>query len=89
MRKSPITSFRIHKYFGIEELSATDNENIRRGKDSIVDRTRRLFYVCCSRAVRDLAVVFFVPDVAAAVAAVRAKGFFELENVLTLDDLAI
>ncbi len=30
----------------------------------MLDRTRRLFYVCCSRAVKDLAVVLFAADVA-------------------------
>jgi DNA helicase-2/ATP-dependent DNA helicase PcrA len=76
--------FSYGKYWGIEALSDTDRENIAANEDSVLGRTRRLFYVCCSRAVRDLAVVFFVPNVVAAHAAVLAKGIFAAEDVLTL-----
>lgn len=76
------TLFSYGKYFGITELSPTDKANIAEGKDSVVSRTRRLFYVCCSRAVQDLAVVMFVPDVAAAREAVAAKGFFPVRNII-------
>lgn len=64
------------KYLGYTPLSNTDEANIAEGKESVLDRTRRLFYVCCSRAVKDLAVVLFAADVAAARAAViKAKLF--------------
>ncbi|MBY3613525.1 UvrD-helicase domain-containing protein [Rhizobium bangladeshense] len=76
------TLFSYGKYFGITELSPTDKANIAEGKDSVISRTRRLFYVCCSRAVQDLAVVLFVPDVAAARDAVAAKGFFPIQNII-------
>lgn len=75
-------SFSYGKYFGITDLSDTDIENIAAGKDSAIERTRRLFYVCCSRAVLDLAVVWFVPDVDVARAAVLEKGFFFPDDVL-------
>lgn len=54
----------------------------------MLDRTRRLFYVCCSRAVKDLAVVLFVPDVAAARAAIAAKDLFPQTSIRGLDILA-
>jgi DNA helicase-2/ATP-dependent DNA helicase PcrA len=73
--------FSYGKYFGIEELSKTDKENISKGIDSAIERTRRLFYVCCSRAVQDLAVVFFVPDVDAARKAAVATGFFPEDDI--------
>ena len=57
------------------------------GTDSVVDRTRRLFYVCCSRAVRDLAVILFVHDVAAARAALERKAFFRAEDKYLLADI--
>ncbi|MCF1464125.1 ATP-dependent helicase [Agrobacterium vitis] len=81
-------SFSYGKYFGITALSATDIENIAVGKDSAIERTRRLFYVCCSRAVLDLAVVWFAPDVDVARAAVLERGFFRPEDVLSEDVLA-
>lgn len=55
--------FSYGKYFGITPLSDKDQENLREGKDSVVSRTRRLLYVCCSRATKDLAVVLFTSDV--------------------------
>ncbi|MGO4355225.1 UvrD-helicase domain-containing protein [Rhizobium sp. RAF36] len=75
------TLFSYGKYFGITELSKADHDNIAEGKDSVIERTRRLFYVCCSRAIRDLAVVMFVGDVVAAKDAVLAKGFFRPEEI--------
>lgn len=64
------------KYLGYTPLSDTDNANIAEGKESVIDRTRRLFYVCCSRATKDLAVVLFAADVAAARAAVVETKLF-------------
>jgi len=83
--ESQYSLFSYGKYFGTEPLSDKDQENIRDRVDSVVDRTRRLFYVCCSRAVQDLAVVLFVPDVRTAVDALIAKGLFEQQNVHTLE----
>lgn len=64
------------KYLGFTPLSDNDDARIAAGEESVLDRTRRLFYVCCSRAVKDLAIVLFVPDVAAARAAVTAAQLF-------------
>jgi DNA helicase-2/ATP-dependent DNA helicase PcrA len=75
--------FSYNKYFGISDLSETDRSNIADRKDSVLDRTRRLFYVCCSRAVKDLAVVLFADadDVTAAHAKVVASGIFPPDQV--------
>jgi DNA helicase II / ATP-dependent DNA helicase PcrA len=54
--------FSYDKYFGVADLSNTDNENIAQGKDSVIDRTRRLFYVSCSRAKKELVVVYYTAD---------------------------
>lgn len=76
--------FSYGKYFGITPLSDKDQEHEAAGTDSILDRTRRLFYVCCSRAVKDLAVILFVPSVPDALATVTAKRIFDPQNVHTL-----
>ena len=68
--------FSYDKYFGVKELSKGEMENIREGKDTSVERTRRLFYVCCTRALTDLAVVYFSTDAAKAEKQVRASGIF-------------
>lgn len=84
--ESEYNLFSFGKYFGITPLSDRDRENINEGVDSVLSRTRRLFYVCCSRAVHDLAVVLFVPDVHQARTAVVAKGLFAENDIHLLED---
>lgn len=51
--------FSYEKLFGAKDKSKADLENEREGKDSGIDRTRRLFYVTCSRTRRSLAIVAY------------------------------
>lgn len=51
--------FDYEKFLGIKELSASDIKNESLGLDSALSRTRRLFYVICSRAEKSLAVVCY------------------------------
>lgn len=51
--------FSYDKLFGAKELTTTDINNMKSGKETGVDRTRRLFYVACSRAEESLAVVIY------------------------------
>ena len=74
--ESDYNLFSYGKYFGITTLSDKDEENLAKGADSVLGRTRRLFYTCCSRAVQDLAVVLFVPDVAAGRVAITTRRLF-------------
>lgn len=76
--------FSYGKLFGITPPSETDESNLREGKETTIDRTRRLLYVCCSRAVKDLAVVFFADDPAAAHGALVRLGLFPAEDVHNL-----
>ncbi|MES3097707.1 UvrD-helicase domain-containing protein [Sphingomonas aerolata] len=75
------------KYLGFTPLSDNDEARIAAGEESVLDRTRRLFYVCCSRALKDLAVVLFVPDVAAARAAVTRSELFPEYGIRELHQL--
>lgn len=68
--------FSYDKYFGVKPPSQRDLENIRDGKETTVERTRRLFYVCCTRALTDLVVVYFSSEPAVAERQVRAAGIF-------------
>lgn len=80
--------FSYGKLFGVTSLSPKDRENIDEGKESVLDRTTRLFYVCCSRAVGDLAVVMYVAEGDVPLAVDGARQFFEKLSILTLADLA-
>lgn len=75
------------KYFGLRELSDTDRKNQAEGLDTVVDRTRRLFYVCVSRAEKSLAVVLFTADVERARLKLQDSGLTGSARILTLADL--
>lgn len=69
--------FSYDKLFGTKAPSKTDVENKAEGRDSSIDRSRRLFYVTCSRAKRSLAVVYYTSDPPAVKRAAVEKGWFE------------
>jgi DNA helicase-2/ATP-dependent DNA helicase PcrA len=73
--------FSYEKYLGIKQLSDRDEANRKEGKDTVVDRTRRLFYVCCTRALKDLIVVLFTADVAVAHRRITALGLFPADAI--------
>lgn len=80
--------FSYEKFFGLKELSARDRKTLQEGGETGVERTRRLFYVCCTRARQDLVVVLFVADPAAAIAQIRKLGLFPAADILSQDALA-
>lgn len=51
------------------------------GSQSVLDRTRKIFYVCCTRAKENLAVFFHNPD---AQVIAKAKVWFGKDNTLNL-----
>jgi len=77
--------FSYNKYFGITALSDKDRENIEADSDSVLDRTRRLFYVSCSRALKDLVVVFFTQDIDLAHRKIIESNIFPQESICILD----
>jgi DNA helicase-2/ATP-dependent DNA helicase PcrA len=81
--------FSYDKYFGITPPSARDKQNIREGRETSVERTRRLFYVCCTRALTDLVVVFFSTDPTVAERQVRAANIFPADAIHGLVELGV
>jgi DNA helicase II / ATP-dependent DNA helicase PcrA len=79
--------FSYDKYLGIKPLSDSDLANIRDGKDSVVERTRRLFYVCCTRALKDLVVVLFTSDIQTAQRQIAARNLFPESSIHFEDEL--
>ena len=51
--------FSYDKLFGVKEPTETDLRNIQEGRETQLDRTRRLFYVTCSRTQSSLAIVVY------------------------------
>lgn len=79
--------FSYDKYLGIKPLSDRDEKTKLEGKETAVERTRRLFYVCCTRAMKDLIVVLFTADVAVAQRRITALGFFPAYAIHLEDEL--
>lgn len=52
------------------------------GNESVINRTQKLFYVCCSRSKKKLVVFFHKPSMGAIA---KAKSWFGLENVHLVD----
>lgn len=75
--------FSYDKYFGVKPPSKRDLENMAEGTPTAIDRTRRLFYVCCTRALKDLIVVYFTNDPTTAEQRVRALNIFPDEAILS------
>lgn len=75
--------FSYEKYLGLKALSDTDRKHIEAGEETTVDRTRRLFYVSCTRALKDLAVVLFTADPEEAKMHIHKLGLFEDEAIHT------
>jgi DNA helicase-2/ATP-dependent DNA helicase PcrA len=75
--------FSYEKYLGLKAPSETDQKHINAGEETTVDRTRRLFYVSCTRALKDLAVVLFTADPEQAKAHIRQLDLFEDEAIHT------
>jgi DNA helicase-2/ATP-dependent DNA helicase PcrA len=84
--ESTHVQFSYEKYLGLKPPSETDQKRIDAGEETTVDRTRRLFYVSCTRALKDLAVVLFTVDPARAEAHMRQLDLFEGEAIHTVAD---
>lgn len=77
------SQFSYEKYLGLQEPSDTDQTHIDAGEETTMDRTRRLFYVSCTRALKDLAVVLFTEDPESAEAHIRTLSLFEEDSIHT------
>lgn len=73
--------FAYDKFFGAKEKSKADHENEAAGRETGSDRTRRLFYVTCSRTEQSLAIVYYSPDPGLARNAILQYGWFEQGEV--------
>lgn len=76
--------FSYDKLIGTKAKSKTDLENEAAGNDTSIARTRRLFYVTCSRAEESLAIVYYSDNPDAARAALFERGWFGENEIETL-----
>lgn len=73
--------FSYDKLFGAKELSERDIENLAEGKETGIDRTRRLFYVACSRAKESLAIVAYTDNPEIVKVNAMKYGWFEENEI--------
>ena len=76
--------FSYEKLLGAKALTNTDEKNRLEGKDTSVDRTRRLFYVTCSRAQRSLAVIVYTNQADKVASHMSRVGWFEDQEVVRM-----
>jgi len=76
--------FSYGKLLGAKEPTPTDEKNRLDGKDTSIDRTRRLFYVTCSRAQRSLAVIVYTNEVNKVAGHISSNGWFEEQEVIRM-----
>ena len=57
-----VSCLAMKRFFGLKKLSDIDTKNISEGKESSVERTKRLFYVGCTRAKESLAIVLYAEN---------------------------
>lgn len=76
-------NYSYEKLLGLKKLSPTDTKRIKAGEDSTPDRTRRLLYVCASRAMESLAIVLITNDVSVAETAIRESGIASDGRIVT------
>lgn len=73
--------FSYEKLFGAKEKSDADRKNESQGAETTIDRTRRLFYVTCSRAMSSLAIIAYSEKPEMVKARVLAEGWFSETEV--------
>ena len=73
--------FSYDKLFGIKEKTKTDLDNEKEGKDTSEDRTRRLFYVTCSRAQKSLAILAYTDNTEMLRKNLLHKGWFDSSEI--------
>ncbi|MGD9851055.1 MAG: UvrD-helicase domain-containing protein [Nitrospirales bacterium] len=76
--------FSYEKLLGAKALTETDKKNRLEGKDTSVDRTRRLFYVTCSRAQQSLAVVVYTKETDKVADRISSLSWFDEEEIVRM-----
>lgn len=76
--------FSYDKLFGTKDLTDADKKNIKENKETGIDKTRRLFYVACSRAEESLAIVAYTDSPEIVKKNAIDYGWFTENEIITL-----
>lgn len=76
--------FSFEKLFSVKPKTDGDLKNEQEGKETGIDRTRRLFYVTCSRSQQSLAVLAYSANPARVTEHALKAGWFEQPEIETI-----
>lgn len=76
--------FSYEKLIGAKEPSETDKKNVKDGKETVIDRTLRLFYVACSRAEESLAIIIYSDNHSSVSTNLINEGWFDKSEILVV-----
>lgn len=74
--------FSYDKLFGAKSPTKADMDNQARGKETSIDRTRRLFYVTCSRAEESLAIIAYTNQPGAVKRKILSNRWFDEDEII-------
>ena len=77
--------FSYEKMFGVRPLTQNDQNRLRDGEETGVERTRRLFYVICTRAEKSLGLVVYSQDPELLKQKVLEKEWFTESEVIVFN----
>ena len=76
-------NFSYEKLFGVKEKSDTDKDNEAQGKETVLHKTNRLFYVACSRAIKSLVLIIYTANQQ------KVKEFFIENEYVTEEEILL
>jgi len=74
--------FSYENLFGAADPTPTDIKNEEEGNETSIDRTRRLFYVTCSRAEESLAIVAYTKEPQKIEIFTTEQGWFDKDEII-------
>ena len=77
--------FSYEKVFEAIEMTASDKRNEINGKDNSISRTKRLFYVTCTRAEESLALIAYTRDPQAVKQYAMSNSWFSEDEITVAD----
>jgi DNA helicase II / ATP-dependent DNA helicase PcrA len=76
--------FSYDKLFGAKAATSSDKKNEEEGKETATDRTRRLFYVTCSRTKSSLAIVYYTNEKKKVKESLQKLKWFDNSEIIDL-----
>jgi DNA helicase-2/ATP-dependent DNA helicase PcrA len=80
--------FSYEKLFGARKLTNTDLEHEKNGEDNSISRTKRLFYVTCTRAKESLVLIAYTSNADAVKRTAISNNWFSGDEILSINEIS-